>query len=147
MKPLSPEIRALVILKLEEGATQVEISEDLGIAQSTVSTISKVFRERGHLVPLKLSGRKPTYDAEDLEVLSGIINKHPDKTLVQYAELLGIALNRPSMSRSTMQRIIVRMGFSRKKKSKYAQEQRNPDVKKKESIIKTRLKMGLTMVK
>jgi len=128
---ISIKIRELILLQLEEGHTQAEVSENLGVSQSTVSGIYNNFKERGHIRPLKPTGRKSIYSEDELQVLSSIIDENPDLILVEYASKLAQLLNKPVMSRSAIHRMIAKVGITRKKKSKYAQERETEENKKK----------------
>ncbi|MDA0843488.1 MAG: hypothetical protein O3C07_02045, partial [Bacteroidetes bacterium] len=74
------------------------------------------------------------YSEEDLKALIKIIEDQPDKTMTEYAQLLGRKLNRPPMSQSNIQRIMAKLGYTRKKKSKYAKEQDTQEIKKKRGL-------------
>ncbi len=63
---LTIEIRELILRQTRDGFKQVEISENLGVSQSAVSRICTTFEERGHIIPIKPTGRKPTYNDDDL---------------------------------------------------------------------------------
>ena len=128
---ISLQIKELIIQKTEDGLTQLEIADDLNVSQSTVSETLTKFRDRGHLLPLTGSGRKATYSDDELLELKLIVNQKPDLTLVEYAECLAKRFDKSVLSTSQMHRIMVKLGLTRKKKSKFAEEQLKPENKKK----------------
>ena len=127
-------IRELILHQLEDGFTQIEVAENLNISQSTVSYTWKKYQKYGHLESLKHSGREPIYNETDLQVLISIVEDKPDLTLIEYAQLLAKKIKKPAVSQSQMQRIMAKLGFTRKKKSKHASESETPENKKKSRL-------------
>lgn len=74
-------------------------------------------------------GRRPWVSEENEPLFRDLLNTQADSTLDElrklFQEKTGLRL-----SRSTTHRVCQRLGFTRKQKSAYAQEQDRPDVKK-----------------
>ena len=135
--PHSVKIRSCIILGYENGDTQTEIAENLNVAQSTVSRIIAQFNNEGNVVPKKPGGgNDPKVMQSDYYIFEEILDEDPSLTLVEIAVKAKEKLGLDSLSKSTVDRILKKLGITRKKKSKIASEQEREDVKKKESILR-----------
>lgn len=133
--PHSEKIRACIIMGHEKGDTQTEIAENLNIAQSTVSRIIAQFNTEGNVVPKKPGGgNDPLIKESDYYVIEEILEKDPCLTLFEIAEKAKERLKIDSISKSTIDRILNKLGITRKKKSKVSTEQDRDDVKKKSRL-------------
>ncbi len=100
----------------EEKLTYEQIAQRLDVGEATVSRILRLHRETGSVSPRPRGGgnRSPIHD-EIAELLKGIVKEMPDATIAELTEAL---LNRADIatSRSSVQRAMQRLGFSRKKR-------------------------------
>ena len=115
--PTPPELRAVIVRLREQRRTYEEIADTVGVGVATVNRILRLHRETGATEPLKPGGGNfsPIRDKVE-ETLRVLVEKMPDTTVAELAEALNKA-EKLSTSRSSVQRALERMGYSRKKSS------------------------------
>jgi transposase len=113
--PTPPQVRRVIVRLRQEGRTYEQIAELVGVGTATVNRILRRHRETGALEPLAPGGgnlsplRGPV--ASKLKALVAAL---PDATVAEMAVALRKA-EKLSTSRSSVQRALVRLGYSRKK--------------------------------
>ncbi len=115
--PTPPELRAVIVRLRQEGRTYSEIARltDLGIA--TVNRILRLHRETGSLEPKAPGGGNLSPIRGKVEEgLRALVAQMPDATVAELAEALARA-EKLATSRPSVQRALVRMGYSRKKRA------------------------------
>ena len=114
--PVSEKTRQAIIRSKEKGLTYPEIAVLLGVGEATVSRTLRLHRETGAVTPQPRGGgffSPLTSRFEDL--IHAIVTSMPDATV----EELTTAFTRQSgekTSRSSMDRALRRLGYSRKKR-------------------------------
>jgi transposase len=78
---LTPELRIKIIVLFQQGLTQVKISDQTGVAQSTVSRTIKKYKEIGHVNHLKGNGRPKALNNQDVEEVLKLNKKNPKNSL------------------------------------------------------------------
>ena len=98
----------------QEGRTYDEIAELVGVGPATVNRILRRFRETGSLEPLAPGGGNPSPLRGIEAKFKKLVAAMPDATVAEMATALRKA-EKLSTSRSSVQRALVRLGYSRKK--------------------------------
>ena len=98
------------------------VAKDYGVSVKTVYRLSEQMKKTGS-VDLRTSqrGRKKKLSAEDLNQIKSLLAKQPTLTIHEITEQLHL-----KASEETVRRIVVRMGFTRKKLMIHASEQERP---------------------
>ena len=129
--PLPVEIRAIIAERLDDGETHSSIAEDLGVSRSAVTKLSGHINRYGHFYPIKPPGLAATLNDRDLEKVKEIIKENPNGTIGFFSESIAKRTRKRKLSKSTIHRLLISLGFSFKKVTKVASERERPDVKKK----------------
>ena len=114
MRAYSQDLRERVLRAVDQGKTQKEIVEALGVSLATIKRYVKQRRDVGHVKPKAIRGR-PAKKARHLEAgLLPQLQAHADVTLEQHCELWEQA-HGERVSPRTMSRAIKQVGWTRKK--------------------------------
>jgi transposase len=129
MRPYSLDLRQRIVdaYRNNEGSVR-DLAERFQVAPTTVQNYRNLLRATGTVVPRPHGGGvAPTIDESGLQTVRVLLEEKNDRTL---AELLDEYEQRHSVrvSRSTMDRAVRRLKFTRKKKTFRASEQDRPDV-------------------
>lgn len=115
-------MREIAVRMLQAGHTYAETAKVLGIGFATVNRVWREFRETGSVTqPRRRGGQYSTITPADEKRLKKLVESMPDAT---YDEL-SVAWNRgrkSKASRSAVIRKVLKLGFTRKKKTKQATE-------------------------
>lgn len=115
--PTSPQLRAVIVRLREQGRTYQEIADTVGLGVATVNRILRLHRETGATDPAQPGGGNFSPIRGKVEAkLRALVDAMPDTTVAELAEALSKA-EKLSTSRSSVQRALGRMGYSRKKRS------------------------------
>ena len=115
--PTSPEIRAVIIRLRDEGRTYLEIADLVRVGVATVNRVIRLHRETGGLSPSKPGGGNFSPIKGRIEQkLRALVAALPDSTVAELGDALSKA-EKLSTSRSSVQRALTRMGYSRKMRS------------------------------
>ena len=116
-KPISTDLRERIIDLWKEGQkTYEDLADHFSVGRATVSRLLRRFRETGGVEPLPHGGGMPrSIPVEKEDELKALIEEQPDRTLQEMAELYS-ARTGVSVSRATIGRMMVRLGYSRKKR-------------------------------
>ena len=110
------------------GGCYESIFSRLGVALSFVEKLLKQLRETGDLAPKAHGGGpQPKLNAAQLSLVNALVEADNDATLQELCEQLEQQTT-IRISRSTMGRVLQKLGLSRKKKTLYATEISNPRV-------------------
>lgn len=112
--PTPPQVRRTIVRLREEGHTHDEIAELVGVGPATVNRILRRYRETGSLEPLSPGGGNPSPLRQVESKLKALVSAMPDGTVAEMAAALRKA-EKLATSRSSVQRALVRLGYSRKK--------------------------------
>ena len=115
--PTSLEIRAVIVRLRGEGRTYDEVAELTGVGRATVSRVLRLKRETGGLEPASPGGGNLSPIRDKVERrLRSLVDAMPDSTVKEFAKALEKA-EALKTSRSSVQRALTRMGYSRKKRA------------------------------
>ena len=129
--PYSTDLRLRVINAYEKGKkTQKEIAELFGLGIATFNRYWKQYKETGDVTPAEYKrGRKAAVDKKQMFRIKELILQKPDASLNELCQRYNRARNE-KIGISIMFRVVCKLGFRRKKKSLYAEQQDRADVKK-----------------
>lgn len=128
MRPLSMDLRQRIVWAVDhhEGSRR-EIASRFRVDPSCITRLLQLRRETGSLRPRPHGGGKPpALDRDGLERLRALVRKRPDATLEELRQLLGL-----DGSIMLVWRALKKLGITRKKKTRHADERNRPDVRKK----------------
>jgi transposase len=137
MKPLSNDLRERVVAAVDnrEGSRR-KIAERFRVDVSTITRWLQLRRQTDSIEPRPHGGGKaPVLDPDGLERLRHLVAEHPDATLRELQEHLGIG--------GTIMIVwsaLRKLGITRKKKTKHADERDRPDVQKKRRTFRKEIK-------
>ena len=112
--PTPPQVRRVIVRLRQEGRTYDEIAELVGVGPATVNRILRRYRETGSLEPLAPGGGNPSPLRQVESKLKALVSAMPDATVAEMAAAQRKA-EKLATSRSSVQRALVRLGYSRKK--------------------------------
>ena len=111
MKPISKEIRELVVLAREREEKNLEIAKWFDISESAVESILRLHRNTGNVDPKPYTGRKSSITDEMIILIKDMIEKKPDSTLDE----IQTSLNLP-IQKSQIANLLTKLGYTYKKK-------------------------------
>jgi transposase len=114
MRAYSVDLRKKVVDAIRHGRPKVEVARIFGVGISSVKRYMKMAEEEGALDPKKASGKKRKLDESGMKLLEEDLHAHPAATYEQRAEFLDELLG-VRVSKSTICRMIKRLGYTRKK--------------------------------
>jgi transposase len=104
----SPDLRRKALESMDRGFPLQRVSKTLSIAESTLRSWRKKFRETGSYFATRANwGRKPLI--QDLDKFQKFVEEKPDRTQAEMAEEWG------GVSESTIGRSLQKIGFTYKK--------------------------------
>lgn len=112
--PTPPQVRRTIVRLREEGHAYDEIAELVGVGVATVGRILRQHRETGSLEPKRPGGGNPSPLRQIEAKFKALVSAMPDATVAEMAGALRKA-EKLATSRSSVQRALVRLGYSRKK--------------------------------
>ena len=113
--PTPPQVRRVIVRLQQEGRTHHEIAELAGVGIATVGRILRRYRETGSLEPLTPGGGNLSpLRGKVATKLKALVQAMPDATVAEMATALAKA-EKLATSRSSVQRALTRLGYSRKK--------------------------------
>lgn len=131
--PYSIDLRLSVVKAYENSDnTQEEIAELYKLGIATFRRYWKQYQETGSVAPVTYKrGRTPAVNEKQLCHIKELVLKQPDSSLRELCSRYNAKRNK-KIGISIMFRAICVLGFKRKKKSLYATQRENPEVKKTE---------------
>ena len=113
--PIDKRVRETIIRLRGEGRTYLEIAAVVKVGAATVNRIVRLHRETGAIAHRRPGGGNPSPIRDEVaEALCAIVLENSDSTVAEMTELLK-ARGVLATSRSSVQRALTRLGFSRKK--------------------------------
>ena len=145
--PYSTDLRLRVVKAYEKGKkTQKEIASLFGLGIATFNRYWKQYKETGSIAPIEyMRGRKPSVNEKQMLRIKELILQKPDASLSELCQRYNQARNK-KIGTSIMFRVVCKLGFRRKKKSLYAEQQDREDVKKTEKPSLKKSKKYLWMI-
>ena|SRR3990167_4493386 len=134
----SLDLRRKAVLAYEEGeGTQEEIAERFCIGLRTLQAWLALKEKTGDIKPKAYiyCGRKPIIDEDGLAFIESLIQDKPDQLISEIRRLYKTKF-KVKVAQSMVSRALKQLNLRRKKKSRTAQEQERPDIKKKERVGK-----------
>ena len=112
----SERIRRTIVRAVnQDGLTYAQTAKLLGVGEATVSRILRLHRETGRLDPRPhRGGNYSAIHGKIARLLQTIVSTMPDATVAELTEAL-VKRGRVETSRSSVQRALHRLGYSRKK--------------------------------
>jgi transposase len=98
MKPISSDIRELIVAAKERGEKEKSIAQWLGVSKSSVQKIWKLHRETGNILPIPYPGRTSRLSEEQFKEIDAFVEKYPDKTLEEITEELKLPIKKSRLS-------------------------------------------------
>ena len=111
MRAYSMDLRQRVLADCDEGMVPAAVAAKYRVSESWVRRLKQRRRATGETAP-RPSGRRPTTWGPHAEAIRAAVHDHPDATLRELKEQLGLA-----MSLATLWRAIAVLGLTVKKKS------------------------------
>ena len=107
--------RAIVRAVKHDGLTYAQTAKLLGVGEATVSRILRLHRDTGRVDPRpRRGGNYSAIQGRIARLLQSIVSNMPDATVAELTEAL-VSRGRVETSRSSVQRALHRLGYSRKK--------------------------------
>jgi transposase len=124
MKPYSMDLRQRIAAAIDHGEGSFrEIARRFRVSLSFIARLLRRRRQAGTLEPKPHGGgHPPALDHEGEERLRELVRQHPDATLNELRQQLGVAC-----SRSALARALERRELTRKKKTLHAEERNRPE--------------------
>lgn len=113
-KPYSNDLRARVIVAVEEGATLEEAAERHHVSLSSVGRFLRRKRETGNVNPAKFGGYKPYALAAHEEWVRKLVTAQPDITLAELRAKL--AKQKVTVGQTSIFRFLWHLNLTFKKK-------------------------------
>src|SRR5262249_55357207 len=128
MTPYSPDLRQRILETVQRGEGALrQIARRFLVSLSFVTRLLQLYRTTGSIPPRPNGGGTPAkVGPEDLERLRELVRQHPDATLEELRQRLGVACSTMAIARA-----LQRLKLPRKKEVPRAQEQDSPEVQEK----------------
>ena len=114
MKAYSVDLRERVVRAVDQGKPRCEIVDMLGVSLATIKRYLKQRRESGHVRPKAIPGRPASKGAALQAGLLAQLQAHPDVSLETHCQIWE-SEHGMHVSTSTMSRMILAVGWTRKK--------------------------------
>jgi transposase len=136
MRPYSDDLRERIAAAVDQGDQSLtQIASLFSVAVSTITRLLQRRRDSGSIRPQPhAGGTKPKIDAAARERLLDLVRDQPDATLAELRDRLGIPCSIMAVARA-----LKRARFSRKKKTRRADEQDDPAVQAQRDAFEERL--------
>ena len=125
--PVDERVRKAIVRAFHvEKKTYEEVAVSLGVGPATVSRVLRRHRETGDVAPLPRGGGNfSPIEGRLADVLCRIVGEMPDATVAEFTAAL---MKRASIvtSRSSVQRALARLGYSRKKSPSWRRNATRP---------------------
>src|SRR5512142_2764250 len=133
MKPYSMDLRQRIAAAIDHGDGSFrQIARRFRVSLSFLARLLRRRRQAGTLEPKAHGGgHPPALDREGEERLRELVRQHPDATLDELRQRLGIPC-----SRSALGRALEKLKLPRKKKTLHAQERDKPENQQKRQAFR-----------
>ena len=119
---LQNQSRRLLVKAFIESHNAAEVAKIFSIDKSGVYRLTRQMKKEGSVdLRTSLRGRKPLIPPNGLSQIDNLVHDNPDITLQEIKDKLQL-----SVSISTIDRAVIKMGYHLKKKSIHASEQERP---------------------
>jgi len=98
MKPISNDIRELIVAAKERGEKDKNIAQWFNVSTRSVQTIWKLYRESGDIQPTPFPGAKPRITDKQIAEIDAFVEKNPDATLEEIIEELQLPIKKSRLS-------------------------------------------------
>ncbi len=116
MRAYSDDLRVSILRAVDAGQSRAAVARAFGVSRSTVLRYLKRRRTSGTIAPKPIPGRTPCLRPADYPALIAQLAAAPDATLDEHCRAWERA-HGTRISPSTMYRTMVRLGWSRKRKT------------------------------
>jgi transposase len=89
-EPVPMEKRKLVFADRQAGIGTTEAARKHGVSPAWVRRLMQFYRERGDIKPRNGGGARASLTKINRDKLAELVRQHPDATLVELGELLGV---------------------------------------------------------
>lgn len=113
-RPASVDLRKRVVEAANNGLTYKDAASQFDVGEASVSRWLALMRETGGVEAKAMGGSSPMLGDDEREVLKYLVWQAPDATLAELADQLHAEIG-IRVSPSTVSRVLIAMGFSRKK--------------------------------
>ena len=113
MRAYSLELRQRIVRAVQAGHPKAEVADLFGVDRRTINRYLRL-DATGDLVPKPIPGRPRAITPEQHVDLDLQLRLHPAETLAEHCQRWAVR-HEVSVSRATMSRTIVRLGWTRKK--------------------------------
>src|SRR5215472_11399055 len=127
MKAYSDDLRQRIVHAVDQGHRQAEIAAAFQVSLATIKRYLKQRREMGHVTAKPIPGRPPKQRAALEAALPGQLAAHRDVTLAEHCRIFAAAHGQ-KVSRDTMRRATLRLGWTWKKNRWWPPSAVNPTV-------------------
>jgi transposase len=136
MRALSHDLRERIIAAVDRhDGSRRQIADRFCVDVSTITRLLQLRRQTDSLQPRPRGGdQRSALDQAALRRLRHLVKEHPDATLRQLREHLGVG-----GSLMIIWRALNKLGITRKKKTKHAAEQDRPDVQAKRRSFRRKI--------
>ena len=107
-RPMSQDLRDRVLFAYDRGMKTKQIADVFGVSRSWARRVKQRRRETGETTPRRMGS--PGVVKVDRSQLTTLVREHPDATLAEYRDHLGI-----QCAVSTISMALKKLGFSFKK--------------------------------
>lgn len=109
-KPISSEIRKIIINSWNKGKNDYKIAKDLFLSRASVQNIINQFKKTQSIVIKKSTGRPSTFSERDYRCLEKLLKSNRRDSCVEIAEKWRKKCNR-TISAATVTRSIKKIGY------------------------------------
>jgi transposase len=114
MKAYSVDLREKIVAAVGRGMSKAQPARTFGVGATSVKRYAKLAEEGKPLSPGKAPGKKSKLDASAMKLLEDDLRARPTVTYERRADLLCELLG-VRVSKSTISRMVGRLGYTRKK--------------------------------
>ena len=114
MRAYSVDLRMKIVDAVQRGRPKAEVARIFGVGISSVKRYTKIAQNEGSLDPKKAPGKKRKLDESGMKLLQEDLRTRPSATYEQRATFLDALLG-VRVSKSTICRMIKRLGYTRKR--------------------------------
>lgn len=136
MRAFSMDLRERIVAAVERGQhTLQQLAALFMVDVSVIVRLRQRQRQTGSIAPKPHGGgRTPKLDEAAQDRLLELVRQHPDATLAELRQQLGVACGL-----TTIHRTLQRHGITRKKKSKHADERDSPEVQAERAAFEAKM--------
>lgn len=134
------DVRERILKALEKDSSSLRVAEQFGVSSSFVRRLRIQVRKEGRIEARHGGGKPAALREKDEEAVREIVAARPDATLNEMREQVKKRTKR-KLSTTTMWRTLVRLGYSRKRKTIEATERSKEEVQAKRKAF--RLEAGV----